>query len=214
MLFPDLFRDDVYHLETARLWLRWPRAADAGQLGRFAGLAAVAEMTASWPHPLPAGEADRRILRARQANAEGTAIVLAIARKREPARMIGMAGLHVERQECRDERYKLGLGYMLDPAFQSRGLATEAMRALTGVGFRFTPVQSIVASCLPVNPASRRVLEKCGFAHTGDSMHAAPARGGRQSCHDFELTRGRWMLTDVLVGPAQGANGSDAGAAA
>ena len=214
MLFPDLFRDDVYHLETARLWLRWPRAADAGQLGRFAGLAAVAEMTASWPHPLPAGEADRRILRARQANAEGTAIVLAIARKREPARMIGMAGLHIEQRESRDQQHVLGLGYMLDPAFHSHGLMTEAVRALTGVGFRFMPVQSIVASSLPINPASRRVLEKCGFAHTGDSMHGAPARGGPQSCHDFELTRGRWMMTDALSNPAKDADGSDTGAAA
>ena len=28
-MFPDLTRDDVFRLETRRLWLRWPRAADA-----------------------------------------------------------------------------------------------------------------------------------------------------------------------------------------
>jgi RimJ/RimL family protein N-acetyltransferase len=211
MLFPDLFRDDVFHLETAGLWLRWPRAADAVHLKRFAGLAAVAEMTATWPYPLPDGEADRRILRARQANADGTAIVLAIARKREPRQMIGLASLHVERQGERDGAHRLGLGYMLDPVFQARGLMTEAVHALVGAGFRFAPVQLVTASCLPVNPASRRVLEKCGFVHLGDSMHGAPAREAPQVCHDFELTRGRWMLTDLVGVPVRS---SDEGAAA
>ena len=28
-MFPDIARDDVFRLETARLWLRWPRACDA-----------------------------------------------------------------------------------------------------------------------------------------------------------------------------------------
>ena len=28
-MFPDYFRDDVFRLETQRLWLRWPTAADA-----------------------------------------------------------------------------------------------------------------------------------------------------------------------------------------
>jgi hypothetical protein len=27
-MFPDLLRDDVFRLETRRLWLRWPRAAE------------------------------------------------------------------------------------------------------------------------------------------------------------------------------------------
>ncbi len=27
-MFPDLFRDDVFTLETARLFLRWPKAKD------------------------------------------------------------------------------------------------------------------------------------------------------------------------------------------
>jgi RimJ/RimL family protein N-acetyltransferase len=214
MLFPDLFRDDVFHLETAGLWLRWPRAADAVHLKRFAGLAAVAEMTATWPHPLPDGEADRRILRARQANADGIAIVLTIARKREPRQMIGMVSLHVERHGENDAGHRLGLGYMLDPVFHARGLMTEAVRALVGAGFRFTLARSVAASCLPVNPASRRVLEKSGFVHLGDSTHSAPARGAPQVCHDFEFTRGRWMLTDFSGNPIGRSSFSDEGAAA
>ena len=28
-MFPEITRDDIFRLETERLWLRWPRAADA-----------------------------------------------------------------------------------------------------------------------------------------------------------------------------------------
>ncbi len=36
-MFPELARDDVYRLETWRLWLRGPRAADAPRLSELAG---------------------------------------------------------------------------------------------------------------------------------------------------------------------------------
>ena len=35
-MFPDYFRDDVFRLETQRLWLRWPTAADAATIERLA----------------------------------------------------------------------------------------------------------------------------------------------------------------------------------
>ena len=50
-MFPDLTRDDVFRLETRRLWLRWPRHGDVQALVRLVGEKAVAEMTARIPHP-------------------------------------------------------------------------------------------------------------------------------------------------------------------
>ena len=41
-MFPDLTRDDVFRLETRRLWLRWPREADVPSLVRLAGEKVVA----------------------------------------------------------------------------------------------------------------------------------------------------------------------------
>ena len=35
-MFPDLARDDVFRLETQRLWLRWPRISDAAESHNFA----------------------------------------------------------------------------------------------------------------------------------------------------------------------------------
>src|SRR5215213_3768917 len=88
-MFPDLTRDDVFRLETGRLWLRWPRQADAPAILRLAGEKAVAEMTARVPHPLRARDAEEFILKARQENADGVALSLAIAPKGDPNALIG-----------------------------------------------------------------------------------------------------------------------------
>ena len=91
-MFPDLTRDDVFRLETRRLWLRWPRQADAQAIVRLAGEKAVAEMTARLPHPYPPEAADRFILEARRANTEGRGLTAAITRKGNgPIGMVGIA---------------------------------------------------------------------------------------------------------------------------
>ena len=46
-MFPDLTADDIFRIETKRLWLRWPRASDAPTITSFVSLAQVARMTAS-----------------------------------------------------------------------------------------------------------------------------------------------------------------------
>ena len=48
-MFPDLARDDVFLLETQRLWLRWPRILDAAAIHRFCSLWEVARFTARIP---------------------------------------------------------------------------------------------------------------------------------------------------------------------
>ena len=44
-----------------------------------------------------------------------------------------------------------------------------------------------------INPASRRVLEKCGFRHEGSNLKSLPARGGLFPCDHFRLDRSTWM---------------------
>ncbi len=57
-MFPELARDDVFRLETRRLWLRWPRESDAPALTALAGDWDVAQMTATMPHPYGDEDAD------------------------------------------------------------------------------------------------------------------------------------------------------------
>ena len=186
-LFPWVTRDEVFRIETPRLWLRWQRLTDADALQAIAGQRSVAEMTATWPHPLPDGEAATRIASARAINAEGSGLVLALTLKGDPDRLIGQIGCNALAAE------HLGLGYMIDPAFEGRGFATEAVREFVRVLFTHTPLKHIAASCRVINPASRRVLEKVGFQYIRTGAFETVARGTVET--DFlELSRADWKL--------------------
>jgi RimJ/RimL family protein N-acetyltransferase len=59
------------------------------------------------------------------------------------------------------------LGYILNPAFQGQGYATEASQALIQYGFEHWGIHRVVAHCNPENIASWRVMEKIGMQQEG-----------------------------------------------
>lgn len=62
----------------------------------------------------------------------------------------------------------LNLSYHLAPAVWGNGWATELTEALIGQARNLTPSPSFLYGLVrPNNPASARVLEKCGFDHAG-----------------------------------------------
>lgn len=189
-MFPDITRDDIFRLETRRLWLRWVRAADASAIGAIASLAPVAQMTSAIPHPYPAGEAERFILGARGATASGRALVLAVTLKNKARTLIGLAS--AEATPTRD----IEVGYLIAPSSAGKGYATEALRALLDSVFSLTETRTVLAKSRVVNPASRRVLEKCGFVFAETSHADLPARGGLHPCDHFKLARFGWALRD------------------
>jgi RimJ/RimL family protein N-acetyltransferase len=188
-MFPDLTRDDVFRLETRRLWLRWPRHADVQAIHRLAGEREVAEMTASIPHPYPQEAAVAFVFEARKANALGRALQLAITPKRKPNQLIGMIGILAPT----DEEAAPFLGYWIGQPHWGKGYATEGARALVDAWFAYTEADELASSARVVNPASRRVLEKCGFAHAGAGLKAFPARGGAFPVDRFRLDRRAWQ---------------------
>lgn len=185
-MFPDLTRDDVFRLETRRLWLRWPRQADAAALVRLAGEKVVAEMTGVLPHPYLAEHAQRYILSARQANADGRRLAMAITPRAHPGQLIGVVGISYDVPSAPVLSYWLGT-----PAW-GQGFATEAARALVDAFFAYTSGKEVMASVRVINPESRRVLEKCGFAPIGSGLQAFPARGGLLPVDQFRLDRRKW----------------------
>lgn len=185
-IFPDLTAEDIFRLETKRLWLRWPRAADSAHITRFASLAVTAQMTAAIPHPYPPGEAERFIFQSRVENANRRSLILALTRKRDVQHPIGIVSATGSGQD------EIELGYLLAPEFWGRGLATEATAAVVDAVFSLTPVSAIVASTRVVNGASRRVLEKSGFAYIDTGLDPMPARGGLLPCDRFVLERAAW----------------------
>ncbi len=191
-MFPDLARDDVFRLETARLWLRWPRSSDDAPIHRFCSLREVARFTARIPHPYPPGSAERFIYAAREANASGRDLTLVLAPKKGKREVMGSISLELRGAD------RLTLGFVLAPEYSNKGLATEAACVMVKAGFVLTPAVEISASASIDNPASRRVLEKCGFELVSTGPRGAPARGGLVESHNFRLTRRAWAEAMAL----------------
>ena len=63
---------------------------------------------------------------------------------------------------------------------------------MTEAAFTLTPCIEINVDVRVENAASRRVLEKAGFAFVGSGLEGAPARGGLVPCDRFALSRAAW----------------------
>ncbi len=62
------------------------------------------------------------------------------------------------------------IAYGIAPAFQSRGYATEAAKALIDFATKDPRVKTICAHTLAEENASARVLKKCGLTKVGDAI--------------------------------------------
>lgn len=186
-MFPDLARDDVFRIETRRLWLRWPRLADAEAIARVAGDKSVSAMMTRVPHPYGRRDAEAYVLQSREANADGRGMRFVITSVNQPDRVIGSIGAEVQ------DGPEPAFGYWLGAAFWGRGLATEAAQGLIDAVFGISTFRGLSASVHPANPASRRVLEKCGFVFSGSGMIEAPARGGSMPVDFCRLDRSTWL---------------------
>ena len=189
MPFPELFRDDVFRIETTRLWLRWPRAADARVLQQLAGVTTIAEQTEGWRRPISEADADWHVLRAREGNLEGRSLVLAITRKKAPDQIIGFIGA----EEQTGRHRELDLWYLLDQQWLGRGLMTEAVSGLAGTVFMASRFGVIRASCDAFDPVARQVLADAGFAHTGAAITETPGDDSPEHVDEFALGRSAWL---------------------
>lgn len=90
---------------------------------------------------------------------------------REPAsgRFVGRGGLRHVQVAGQSE---VEVAYAVLPEYQGRGYATELARVAVAQGFVTLGFDEIVSYTLPVNRASRRVMEKAGFTFERDIEHA------------------------------------------
>ncbi|MGH1591567.1 GNAT family N-acetyltransferase [Methylobacterium phyllosphaerae] len=188
-MFPDLTRDDVFRIETRRLWLRWPTDKDRAAILSLAGDPSVAAMLARVPNPLPAPVVDAFLLQSRAGNAAGTGLTLALALRAAPAKLIGIVSIDDGIGAVPE------LGYWLGQPYWGSGLMREAVSALCHAFFAYAGGEELAASARIVNPASRRVLEACGFQHSGTETRNFPARGEALPVDLFRLERRQWPMS-------------------
>ena len=122
-----------------------------------------------FPHPYTAADADQWI---RQATEETPQTHFAIVIGKS---MIGGIGLELGTDIF---RRSAEIGYWLGEPFWGRGIATEAVRAITNYAFSTFNLCRIYAGVFEWNPASVRVLEKAGFMREG-RMRKSVFKDGR-----------------------------------
>ena len=179
---PDLPERRVPALETARLVLRPPRIEDAGAIARLANDRRIAENTLRIPHPYGLEDAHDFIAAAAVA-ADETMFLLCARRDGAVLGGCGIANLDDQRPE---------IGYWLGVPFWGKGYATEAARALIDHAFGDLGHRVLLGRARVSNPASRRVLEKCGFQWTGVGLYRIRALRSSAPADLFRLDRGLW----------------------
>lgn len=143
-------------LETERCLLRPFTTGDRDRLTEIANDRRISKnLTDQFPYPYTTQDADEWIeLASGQQPARNFAIEV-------DGTLVG--GIGVEPMSG-EKHHVAAVGYWLTPAYWGQGLATETLSAMIGyVEATFPHIRRLQASVYDWNPASGRVLEKCGF---------------------------------------------------
>ncbi len=85
------------------------------------------------------------------------------------------------------------VGYSLNRAWWNRGVTTEAMQAVLREAFESLGVNRVEAMHFPENPASGRVMEKCGTRHEGRLRGKIWHQGQARDVEMWGITRQDWQ---------------------
>jgi ribosomal-protein-alanine N-acetyltransferase len=114
-------------------------------------------------------------------------VVFGVETDADDGRLVGLCGLVIDSEVEQAEAW-----YLLRPDLWGRGLITEAVRRLVDVGFGELRLHRIWASCLPINPASARVLEKVGFRREGHLRQNLCIHGVWQDSYLYAVLESEW----------------------
>ena len=167
-------------LETERLALRQPTLADVKAIAHLANDRRIAENTRRLPHPY---RHDHAVEFVRAIAAEQHNTTFLIENNHTP---IGIVGIN-----WRDEA-TAELGYWLGVEHWGQGFGTEAARAVIDFFFEEFDHDQLISGARVANPASRNILEKCGFQWSGVELHRFEALGSSTPVDCFRLSRGVW----------------------
>lgn len=162
---------------TLRAW----RRGDESSLVRHANNRNVwLNLRDRFPHPYTAADAEAWI---GTASAESPVANFAIVLADEAVGGIGLTpGTDIFRHSAE-------IGYWLGEPFWGRGIATEAVRAVTAYAFEYFDVCRLEAGVFEWNPASMRVLEKVGYVREGRARLGVTKDGRRGDRLLYALVR-------------------------
>ena len=166
-------------LATARLLLRAPRRGDVKAIATLVNDRRIAANTARIPHPYAIEDAEQFIAAVNKREGEACFVIT-----------LDGAPIGICSVDLREDGPELG--YWLGVAYWGHGFVTEAVRALIDYAFGDLEHDTLISGARVNNPASRRVLEKCGFQWTGVQLSRIRAINSAAPIDRFRLDRGLW----------------------
>ena len=152
-------------LSTARIRLRPWRESDAPELFRYASDPEVGPRAGWSPHQSVEESLD--IIRTVFRDA-GCTWAIELKESGEAIGAMGYGPSCVSNLPAREGEPHCG--YWVARPYWNQGIATEALRMMIDHIRRTTEILSLIGGHFIDNPASGRVMEKCGFVPTGESV--------------------------------------------
>lgn len=145
-------------LKTERLILNRPTESDLDDIVFYMNSTSqISENTLTIPFPYKEEDAKFWLKIIEEGFEKKDAFIFGI-RKKENLKLIGGMGIHLDINNQKAE-----VGYWLGKDFWNNGYATEALKEVLKFGFEKLNLNKIYASHFPHNPASGKILEKCGM---------------------------------------------------
>jgi RimJ/RimL family protein N-acetyltransferase len=162
-------------VRTDRLLIRRVTPDDAAAVWRYRQLADVYDWITTAPADSAAFE-EYFVDPARQA------VTLAVE---QDGVVIGDLYLHVEDAWAQTEVIQAAqsvqaeIGYVFDPEYGGRGLATEAVAGMLVICFEHLGLRRVVANCFADNTPSWRLMERLGMRREAHAVSESRHRSGR-----------------------------------
>ncbi len=150
-------------IETERLIIRQFKDEDYKRVYEVCNDYELAKTTLGMPIPYTEEDAKHFIEKSKQRIAENKSYDLAVCFKNEPNKVVGCVSLVGINPVAR----RAEMGYWTARELWGKGIATEAACAIIKFGFEKLNLHSIMARHFKNNPASGKVMQKCGMTYIG-----------------------------------------------
>ena len=183
---PEDFFSRLPVIETSRLTLRKMRMSDAADVHRYAKDPEVARHVLWEAHrSIFDTRAYIRFLLYQYRNGQpgSWGVVL-----KETGRVVGTIGY----MNYSQEHATVEVGYSLSREHWGHGLMPEALAAVIDETFRVLPIHRIEAMHFTDNPASGRVMQKCGMTHEGHMRERICCKGVFRDVEMWGILRKDW----------------------
>lgn len=174
-------------METERLILRPMRMFDAFDMYDYARIPETSAYLTWNPHP-DLEYTKNYLAFVISKYKSGEFYDWAVTLKGKEGRMIGTCGF-----SRIDVSNNIGeVGYVISPAFQGNGYATEAVNEVVSFGFTRLNFHRIEAKYIVENVASRAVMERCGMHFEGISRGSMLVKGNYRDIGMCAILQDEW----------------------